>query len=52
MVNPITHFPDIEDEVIITCPRCDSTKVLIKLNLDGFYEVKFCHECGYSNLET
>ena len=51
MANSFQKFPITEDDVIITCPRCDSTKVLVKLNTNNFYEVKECHECGYRNLE-
>jgi 5,10-methylene-tetrahydrofolate dehydrogenase/methenyl tetrahydrofolate cyclohydrolase len=40
MANPISHFPETEDDIIITCPRCDSNRVLVNLNSNNFYEVK------------
>lgn len=48
MANPTD--PETGDEVEFNCPICSSTKVLVALDERGYYDVRFCHECGYRKI--
>jgi len=39
--------PEDEDEVAITCPNCNSLKVTVCENSQGYYQVTSCYDCGY-----
>lgn len=37
------------EEIIVKCPKCSSTEVIIMENKEGYYEVFECKKCSYKN---
>jgi Zn ribbon nucleic-acid-binding protein len=38
------------DEIEITCPRCNSTNVVVTANENGYFEIIECFRCGYKKI--
>jgi Zn ribbon nucleic-acid-binding protein len=35
------------EEIDIRCPKCNSSKVLVSTDKEGYYDVLECLNCGY-----
>lgn len=43
------NMPGEFEDVEITCPKCDSTQVLVVTSEEGYFKVLQCFKCGFRN---
>lgn len=50
MESRIGNIPGDFEDVDLTCPRCNSSQVIVQADNKGYFEVTECHKCGFKKL--